>query len=82
MKPGQQATVISVSAQGAIRQRLLDMGILPRKNLEVARIAPGGGPIWIKLGSSQFALRSQEARSVQVSDDSPVVADPTSLSEP
>jgi Fe2+ transport system protein FeoA len=77
LKPGQLATVISVSAQGAIRRRLLDMGILPSKTLQVARIAPGGGPIWIKLGSSQFALRSQEARSVRVSDDQ-AAADPTS----
>lgn len=72
MKPGQRATVLKVSAEGAIRQRLLDMGILPKAMLEVARIAPGGGPIWIKLGNSQFALRSREALAVQVTEQ-PVV---------
>lgn len=66
LRPGDQATVTAVTAEGAIRQRLLDMGILPKTKLTVARIAPGGGPIWIKLSDSQFALRAQEARSVSV----------------
>lgn len=66
LKPGQEAKVKSVSARGAIRQRLLDMGILPNQSLVVARVAPGGGPIWIKLGTSQFALRNQEALSVHL----------------
>lgn len=72
LNPGDHATVTSVTAQGAIRQRLLDMGILPKTRLTVARIAPGGGPIWIKLSDSQFALRSQEARAVSVQ---PVVSE-------
>lgn len=71
MKPGQRAIVLSVSAEGAIRQRLLDMGILPQAKLEVARVAPGGGPIWIKLGNSQFALRSREAQAVHITWDPP-----------
>lgn len=66
LKPGDEATVTAVTAEGAIRQRLLDMGILPKTKLAIARIAPGGGPIWIKLSDSQFALRSQEARAVSV----------------
>lgn len=66
LKPGDQATVTAVTAEGAIRQRLLDMGILPNTTLTVARIAPGGGPVWIKLSDSQFALRSSEAKAVAV----------------
>ncbi len=66
LKPGQRATVISVNAEGAIRQRLLDMGILPKAELQIARIAMAGGPIWIKLSDSQFALRTREAQAVRV----------------
>jgi Fe2+ transport system protein FeoA len=66
LSPGDEALVTAVTAEGAIRQRLLDMGILPKTKLIVARIAPGGGPIWVKLSDSQFALRAQEARAVSV----------------
>lgn len=66
LSPGDLATVTAVNGTGAIRQRLLDMGIVPKAQLSIARIAPGGGPIWIKLSDSQFALRTQEAQAVEV----------------
>ena len=68
LEPGQQGTVTQINAQGAIRQRLLDMGILPDVKLEVERIAPTGEPIWIKLHGTQLALRRQEAEAVLVSN--------------
>jgi ferrous iron transport protein A len=66
LTPGQRATVTEVTAQGAIRRRLLDMGILPGTTFTVARVAPFGGPVWIKLSDSQFALRSREAQAILV----------------
>lgn len=69
LKPGQQGKVTQVNAQGAIRQRLLDMGILPDASVEVERVAPAGEPIWIKLHGAQLALRRREAEAVLVSSE-------------
>ena len=67
LRPGQQGIVARVNAHGAIRQRLLDMGILPRAEVTVARLAPTGDPIWIRIHGTELALRRQEAQAVLLS---------------
>ena len=64
LEPGQGGNVTHVNARGAIRQRLLDMGILPDTRLELERVAPTGDPAWIKLDGMQLALRREEAESI------------------
>ena len=66
LRPGEQGRVTHVNAKGAIRQRLLDMGVLPDTLIEVERVAPSGDPVWIKLGGAQIALRRQEADAVSI----------------
>jgi Fe2+ transport system protein FeoA len=66
LKPGQVGEVTEVRAHGAIRQRLLDMGILPGAIVKVERLAPNGDPVWIRLQGSQLALRRHEAESVGI----------------
>jgi DtxR family Mn-dependent transcriptional regulator len=66
MKPGESARVTQINGAGAIRQRLLDMGLLPDVLIEVQRVAPAGDPIWIKLQGFQLSLRKSEAAAVLV----------------
>ena len=66
MKPGQSAIVTQITATGALRQRLLDMGILPETAVEVERSGPGGHPLWIRCQGARLALRRAEAASVLV----------------
>lgn len=66
LAPGEQGRVTQVNGRGAIRQRLLDMGILPKTLIEVERVAPAGDPIWIKLEGFQLSLRRKEAEAVMV----------------
>ncbi|MBW2458655.1 MAG: metal-dependent transcriptional regulator [Deltaproteobacteria bacterium] len=66
LRPGQTGTVTHVNARGSIRQRLLDMGVLPDASVELVRVAPTGNPIWIKMEGTQLALRQDEAKAVLV----------------
>jgi len=66
LKPGERARVARVEGSGAIRQRLLDMGLLPEAAITVQRVAPTGDPIWIKLDNFQLSLRRSEAATVFV----------------
>ncbi len=66
LPPGTNGVVAQIDAKGAIRQRLLDMGLLPDVELMVERIAPSGDPIWIRLDGSQIALRMKEAKAVRM----------------
>jgi DtxR family Mn-dependent transcriptional regulator len=66
LKPGQTARVSQVNSQGAVRQRLLDLGLLPDVSVYIERVAPAGDPLWINVGGSQLALRRREAEAVVV----------------
>ena len=66
LEPGQTGTVTHVNARGSIRQRLLDMGVLPDAAVELVRVAPAGNPIWIKMEGTQLALRQDEAKAVLI----------------
>jgi len=68
LKPGESGRVRQINTSGAIRQRLLDMGVLPDVVIRVERVAPTGDPIWIKLRGYQLSLRMSEARAVLVSE--------------
>jgi Fe2+ transport system protein FeoA len=66
LAPGESGRVTRVNGKGAIRQRLLDMGILPDVSIRVGRIAPAGDPLWIRLQGFQLSLRRAEADAVFV----------------
>ena len=66
LEVGQQGRVVQVNARGAVRQRLLDMGLLPDVPVRLERLAPTGDPLWISLQESQIALRRKEAESVLI----------------
>lgn len=66
LEPGQEATIAQVAGDGAVRQRLLDMGILPDVKVTLERVAPTGDPLWIRLQGFQLSLRRREADTVVV----------------
>ena len=69
LKPGQSAVVTRITASGALRQRLLDVGILPGITIDVERTSRGG-PLWIRCQGARMALRRGEASSIRVRLDS------------
>jgi len=66
LEVGKSGKIVQVASQGAIRQRLLDMGLLPDVEVRLERVAPGGGPVWIQVHGAQIALRRTEASAVLV----------------
>jgi ferrous iron transport protein A len=60
--------VLSVNAKGAVRQRMLDMGLVPGVCLVVVRFAPLGDPIEIRIRRFLMSLRKEEAKDVMVMD--------------
>jgi DtxR family Mn-dependent transcriptional regulator len=66
IKPGQRAVVTKISAGGALRQRLLDMGVLPETPIDIERVGLGGDPFWVRCQGARLALRRSEAQSILV----------------
>ena len=55
-------------AHGAVRQRLLDMGLIPNAEVEVLRVATLGDPIELKVGDTLVTLRKHEAEQIEIKD--------------
>jgi DtxR family transcriptional regulator, Mn-dependent transcriptional regulator len=66
VKPGGRAVVTKISAGGALRQRLLDMGVLPETAIDIERVGLGGDPYWVRCQGARLALRRSEAQSILV----------------
>jgi DtxR family Mn-dependent transcriptional regulator len=66
LKPGRSGRVLRVEGRGELRQRLIEMGLLPDQLLTVERTGPKGDPLWIRLAGFQLALRKSEARLVHL----------------
>jgi len=66
LAPGQRGAVTQIKARGSVRQRLIDMGMLPNTEVAVERVAPSGDPIWIKIRGFNLSLRKEEAQGIIV----------------
>jgi len=66
LKPGESGTVTALRGDGAIHQRLQEMGVIEGVAIEVVRVAPFGDPIEIRVQGYQLSLRKAEAAFVQL----------------
>lgn len=49
LKIGQSGIITAVGGEGALRLRLLDMGLIPKTRVRVQKVAPMGDPIQIQV---------------------------------
>jgi len=63
---GKDARVVSVSGEGSITRRLLEMGVIPGVSLRVIKAAPFGDPIEVRLKGYSLAMRKTEANAIEV----------------
>lgn len=63
---GQSARVTAINAEGALRRRLLDMGITPGTVIKLHKVAPMGDPLELKLRGYALSLRKSDAHSIGV----------------
>lgn len=61
LQPGQSGVVQTVGSAGALRRRLLDMGLTPGTRIEVRKVAPMGDPIELFLRGYVLTIRREDA---------------------
>ena len=66
LKPKQSAYIRSVGGTGALRHHLLDMGLTPKTEVTLQKIAPMGDPVQIELRGYELTLRLDEAQKITV----------------
>ena len=68
LRPGQSAWITSVGGDGALRHHLLDMGLTPKTEVVLQKVAPMGDPIQIALRGYELTLRLDEAKNIEIED--------------
>ena len=65
---GHAAVIETVGGEGALRLRLLDMGLIPRTEVRVQKLAPMGDPMEIWVRGYELTLRKADAANIQVKE--------------
>lgn len=65
-KPGDTVKVVKVSGEGAVRRRIMDMGITKGVRVTVRKAAPLGDPIEITVRGYELSLRKADAEMIQL----------------
>ena len=63
---GKTAKIISVGGEGALRLRLLDMGIIPKTTVKIVKVAPMGDPIELFIRGYSLTIRLDDAKKIEI----------------
>lgn len=66
LKPGEKGTVICIGGEGALRRRIIDMGITPGTVVLMKKAAPLGDPIEVFVRGYALSIRRTEAKEITV----------------
>ena len=67
---GSSAVIKAVGGSGALRGRLLDMGLIPHTQVTLQKIAPMGDPVEIRVRGYELTLRLEDARKIELEEGS------------
>ncbi|MDE6471278.1 MAG: ferrous iron transport protein A [Eubacterium sp.] len=65
-KIGSTSTVVKVHGEGALRRRIMDMGITKGVEIYIRKVAPLGDPIEINLRGYELSLRKADAEMIEI----------------
>lgn len=68
VKIGDTVKVVKLHGEGAVKRRIMDMGITRGVEIYVRKVAPLGDPIEVTVRGYELSLRKADAEMVEVSD--------------
>ena len=68
VRVGESATVSKLTGSGALKRRIMDMGLTKGTRVYVRKVAPLGDPVELAVRGYELSIRKDEAASVEVSD--------------
>lgn len=66
VKIGQTVKVTKLIGEGAVKRRIMDMGITKGVEVSVRKVAPLGDPIEITVRGYELSLRKEDAEKIEV----------------
>ena len=65
-KIGETVTVVKLHGEGAIKRRIMDMGITKGVDVTIRKVAPLGDPVEVTVRGYELSLRKADAEMVEV----------------
>lgn len=63
----QSVSVVKIHGEGAVRRRIMDMGITKGAKVYVRKVAPFGDPVEVTVRGYELSLRKADAEMIEVS---------------
>ena len=68
-KVGQTVKVVKLHGEGAVKRRIMDMGITKGVEIYVRKVAPLGDPVEVTVRGYELSLRKADAEMIEISDE-------------
>ncbi|MBP5357913.1 MAG: ferrous iron transport protein A [Treponema sp.] len=65
---GETATVVKLHGEGAVKRRIMDMGITKGTDVFVRKVAPLGDPVEVTVRNYELSLRKADAEMIEVQE--------------
>ena len=65
-RPGEVVRVAKLNGEGALKRRIMDMGITKGCEVRVEKVAPLGDPVQVHLRGYALSLRKSEAECIEI----------------
>lgn len=65
-KIGEKVTVVKLTGEGAVKRRIMDMGITKGTEIFVRKVAPLGDPVEVTVRGYELSLRKADAEMIAV----------------
>lgn len=65
-KVGETVKVVKLTGQGAVKRRIMDMGITKRVEIFIRKVAPLGDPVEVTVRGYELSLRKDDASMIEV----------------
>ncbi|HIU76534.1 MAG TPA: ferrous iron transport protein A [Candidatus Pelethocola excrementipullorum] len=66
VKVGQTVSVVKLHGEGAVKRRIMDMGITKGTEVYVRKVAPLGDPVEVTVRGYELTLRKADAEMIEV----------------
>ncbi|MCM1146047.1 MAG: ferrous iron transport protein A [Clostridium sp.] len=67
-KPGETVQVARINGEGALKRRIMDMGVTKGVEIYVRKVAPLGDPVEVTVRGYELSVRKADAELIEVKD--------------
>lgn len=66
VKVGESAVIVKLHGEGAVKKRIMDMGITKGAEVKVRKVAPLGDPMEVTVRGFELSVRKADAEMIEV----------------